>query len=66
VSILDRGETAMMALEVFAIYVMPFLVIGLGIRLLMKRYAVDLPEVEKQAGPKPKRRFLLGAWRTED
>jgi hypothetical protein len=56
----------MMALEVFAIYVMPFLVIGLGIRLLMKRYAVDLPEVEKQAGPKPKRRFLLGAWRTED
>ena len=66
VSILDRGETAMMALEVFAIYVMPFLIIGLAIRFLMKRYTVDLPEVEKQAGPKPKRRFLLGAWRTED
>jgi len=56
----------MMALEVFAIYVMPFLIIGLAIRFLMKRYAVDLPDVEKQAGPKPRRRFLLGAWRTED
>ena len=56
----------MMALEVFAIYVMPFLIVGLAIRLLMKRYAVDLPDVEKQAGPKPRRRFLLGAWRTED
>jgi hypothetical protein len=66
VSILDRGETAMMALEVFAIYVMPFLIIGLAIRFLMKRYAVDLPDVEKQVGPKPRRRFLLGVWRTED
>jgi hypothetical protein len=56
----------MMALEVFAIYVMPFLIIGLAIRFLMKRYAVDLPDVEKQVGPKPRRRFLLGAWRTED
>jgi hypothetical protein len=56
----------MMALEVFAIYVMPFLIIGLVMRFLMKRYAVDLPDVEKQAGPKPRRRFLLGAWRTED
>ena len=56
----------MMALEVFAIYVMPFLIIGVAIRFLMKRYAVDLPDVEKQAGPKPKRRFLLGAWRTEE
>ena len=56
----------MMALEGFAIYVMPFLIIGLAIRFLMKRYAVDLPDVEKQAGPKPRRRFLLGAWRTED
>jgi hypothetical protein len=53
----------MMALEVFAIYMMPFSIIGLAIRFLMKRYAVDLPDV---AGPKPRRRFLLGAWRTED
>jgi hypothetical protein len=60
------GKTAMQALEVFAIYVMPFLIVGVAIRFLMKRYAVDLPDVEKQAGPKPRRRFLLGAWRTED
>jgi hypothetical protein len=56
----------MRALEVFAIYVTPFLILGVAIRFLMKRYAVDLPDVEKQAGPKPKRRFLLGAWRTEE
>jgi hypothetical protein len=56
----------MKALEVFAIYVTPFLILGVAIRFWMKRHGVDLPEVEKQAGPKPKRRFLLGAWRTED
>jgi len=56
----------MKALEIFAIYVTPFLIVGVAIRFLMKRYAVDLPEVVNQAGPKPKRRFLLGAWRTED
>jgi hypothetical protein len=56
----------MSAFEVFAIYVTPFLIIGVAIRFVMKRYAVDLPDVEKQAGPKPRRRFLLGAWRTED
>ena len=56
----------MKAFEVFAIYVAPFLIVGVAIRFLMKRYAVDLPDVEKQAGPKPRRRFLLGVWRTED
>ena len=56
----------MKAFEVFAIYVVPFLIVGVAIRFLMKRYAVDLPDVEKQAGPKPRRRFLLGVWRTED
>ena len=63
---LNRGETAMKAFEVFAIYVVPFLIVGVAIRFLMKRYAVDLPDVEKQVGPKPRRRFLLGVWRTED
>jgi hypothetical protein len=66
VPIPDRRETAMTAFEVFAIYVTPFLIIGVAIRFLMKRYAVDLPDVEKQASSKPRRRFLLGAWRTED
>ena len=47
----------MRALEVFAIYVTPFLIIGVAIRFLMKRYAVDLPDVEKQTGPKPRRNF---------
>jgi len=56
----------MKAFETFAIYIMPFLILGAAVRFLMKRYAVDLSDVEKQAGPKPKRRFLLGAWRTED
>jgi hypothetical protein len=32
----------MKALEVFAIYVTPFLIIAVAIKLLMKRYAVDL------------------------
>ncbi len=58
----------MNAFEVFAIYVTPFVIIGIAIKLLMKRYAVDLPDVqkqEKQAGAAPKRRFLLGAWRSD-
>ena len=55
----------MKAFEVFAIYVTPFVIIGIAIKLLMKRYAVDLPEVQKQAGAAPKRRFLLGAGRSE-
>jgi hypothetical protein len=56
----------MRALEIFAIYVTPFLILGLALRFMMKRYAVDLPDVEKQVGRKPKRRFLLGAWRNEE
>ncbi|WP_194474647.1 hypothetical protein [Bradyrhizobium sp. CCBAU 51753] len=55
----------MRAFEVFAIYVTPFVIVAVAIRLLMKRYAVDLPEVRKQARPPPKRRFLLGAWRSD-
>jgi len=56
----------MKAFEVLAIYVTPFLIIGAAIRLLMKRYAIDLPDVQKHAGSRPRRRFLLGAWRTDD
>jgi hypothetical protein len=56
----------MRALEVFAIYVTPFLIVGLAIKLLMTRHGVSLSDVERQVGPKPKRRFLLGAWRTDD
>jgi hypothetical protein len=57
----------MRAFEVFAIYVVPFLLLGLLIRLVMKRYAVDLTDVQSQAGSRRRARkvFLLGAWRTE-
>ncbi|WFU59430.1 hypothetical protein QA639_18780 [Bradyrhizobium pachyrhizi] len=55
----------MNAFEVFAIYLAPFVIIAIAIRLLMRRYAVDLPDVQKQAGFAPKRRFLLGAWRSD-
>jgi hypothetical protein len=40
----------MKAFEVFAIYVAPFLIIGAAIKLFMKRYAVDLPDVQKKCG----------------
>jgi hypothetical protein len=56
------------ALETLAIYLVPFLVIGIIAKLLMKRKAVDLDDVQAQAGPNRRKRkvFLLGGWRTED
>ena len=58
----------MRALEVFVIYVAPFLIIGIAVKLLMKRRSVDLSDVQAQAGPKRRARkvFLLGAWRNEE
>ncbi|WP_198164106.1 hypothetical protein [Bradyrhizobium jicamae] len=58
----------MWALETLAIYLTPFLIIGIAVKLLMKRSAVDLADVQKQAGTKrrPRKVFLLGGWRTED
>jgi hypothetical protein len=56
----------MEAFRVFAIYVAPFLIIAVAIKLLMKRYGVDLPDVQKVAGSRPRRRFLLGAWRADE
>jgi hypothetical protein len=58
----------MKAFETFAIYVTPFLILGLVAKLLLRRYVVDLTDVQKQAGSKrrPRRAFLLGGWRTED
>jgi hypothetical protein len=56
-----------MALETPAIYLIPFLVIGIAIKLLMKRHGVELADVQKQAGTerRPRKIFLLGGWRTE-
>lgn len=57
----------MKALEIFATYVTPFLILGLVAKLLLQRYVVDLTDVQEQAGPKrrPRKVFLLGSWRTE-
>ncbi len=56
----------MNAFEVFAVYVAPFLIIGAAIKLFMKRYGVELPDVQKSAGSRQRRRFLLGAWRKDE
>jgi hypothetical protein len=58
----------MRALFTLAMFVAPFLIIGLVTKLLMKRKAVDLSDVQAQAGPKgrPRKVFLLGAWREEE
>ena len=57
----------MKAFETFAIYVTPFLVLGLAAKLLLQRHVVDLADVQAQAGQKraPRKVFLLGSWRTE-
>ena len=56
----------MKAIETFAIYVTPFLILGLVAKLLLQRYVVDLADVQEQAGPNRRSRkvFLLGGWRT--
>jgi len=61
------AEAAMKALETFAIYVTPFLILGAIAKHLLKRYAVDLTDVHSQAGKtrRARRLFLLGGWRTE-
>jgi hypothetical protein len=58
----------MRALEVLAIYLVPFLIIGIAVKLLMKRRGVDLSDVQAQARPNRRARklFLLGAWRDEE
>ncbi|MEH2502598.1 hypothetical protein V1290_001409 [Bradyrhizobium sp. AZCC 1578] len=58
----------MSALTTLAIYLGPFVALGIVTRLLMKRRAVDLTDVQSQAGPnrRPRKVFLLGGWRTED
>jgi hypothetical protein len=58
----------MRAFETFVIYVTPFLMIGIAVKLLMKRRGVDLSDVQAQARPNRRARklFLLGAWRNEE
>jgi hypothetical protein len=58
----------MSALETLAIYLVPFLLIGIVVKLAMKRRAIDLSDVQAQAGPNRRKNkgFLLGSWRKED
>jgi hypothetical protein len=62
----------MTALTTALIYFGVFIVLGLGAKLALSRWAsqkdIDLTEIQAQAGPnrRPRRRFLLGVWRSED
>ena len=58
----------MRALATGLIYFGLFLAIGLAARRWMRRRDVDLSDVQKQAGSnrRPRKVFLLGAWRWED
>ena len=61
----------MWALTVAVIYFGTFIALGyiakLALGRLMERTGADLAEVQAQAGSnrRPRRLFLLGAWRTE-
>jgi hypothetical protein len=57
----------MRALVVGSIYFGTFIAIGLAARWWMRRHAVELSDVQRQAGPNRGKRklFLLGVWRSE-
>jgi len=61
-------EWAMRAAMNFILTVAPFVVIGIAVKLLMKRKGTDLSDVQAQAGSKrrPRKLFLLGFWRDEE
>lgn len=56
------------ALEVLAIYLVPFLVLGYLAKRWMGGREVDLAKYRADQGPKrrPRDVFLLGVWRKED
>ena len=58
----------MRALASGLIYFGLFLALGFAVRRRMRRRDVDLSVVQAQAGPnrRPRKVFLLGAWRWED
>ena len=57
----------MNALLTLAIYITPFLLIGIAAKLWIRRKAVTLSDVQAEGDPNRKRRprFLLGIWRDE-
>jgi hypothetical protein len=60
-------SATMKAIETLAIYLTPFLVLGMAAKLWPKQCDVDLTDVHSQAGPnrRPRKVFLLGSWLTE-
>jgi hypothetical protein len=55
------------ALLIVAVYLIPFLLIGLSARIWMKCKGIELSDVQAESDPHRKRRprFLLGIWRDE-
>ena len=55
------------ALLTVAVYITPFLLIGLAAKIWIKRKGVDLNDVQAEGDTNRKRRprFLLGIWRDE-
>jgi hypothetical protein len=51
-----------------ALTVLPFVIIGVAVKLLMRRKGVDLSDVQSKAGSnrRPRKVFLLGFWRDEE
>jgi hypothetical protein len=57
----------MEALLTLAVYLVPFLVIGIAARRWMRRKGVGLSDVHAEGSPNRARaRFLLGIWRRDD
>lgn len=60
----------MKALLVAFIYLAPFIIIGVIVKMIMKQRMTgsDLNDIQKMAGPNRRkhRLFLLGSWRDED
>jgi hypothetical protein len=55
------------ALLTLAVYLVPFLVIGIAAKHWIGRKGVGLADVRAEGGPGRKRsRFLLGIWRHDD
>jgi hypothetical protein len=55
------------ALLTLAVYLTPFLLIGVAAKIWMKRKGVELSDVQAEGSSHRKRRsrFLLGIWRDE-
>ncbi len=62
----------MTALTTALIYFGSFIAIAAAVKFALARWSaqkdIDLSDIQTQAGPnrRPRRRFLLGVWRSED